>query len=101
PDIVRAQIEGGVGFGLGAAMRNKITMTNGKVDQKNFPDYEPLRMADMPNVEVHMVPSTEKPTGVGEPGVPPLAPALANAIFAATGKRIFKLPMTDSGITFA
>ncbi|MEO1720587.1 MAG: molybdopterin cofactor-binding domain-containing protein, partial [Pseudomonadota bacterium] len=101
PDIVRAQIEGGVGYGLGAAMRNKITMTDGKVDQTNFPDYEPLRMADMPKVDVHMVASSERPTGVGEPGVPPVAPALANAIYAATKKRIFTLPMVDSGVAFA
>ncbi|MEO0797727.1 MAG: xanthine dehydrogenase family protein molybdopterin-binding subunit [Pseudomonadota bacterium] len=101
PDIVAAQMEGGVGFGLGAVMRNKITMTDGRVDQNNFPDYEPLRIDDMPTVETHIVPSTAAPTGVGEPGVPPAAPALANAIFAATGRRILKLPMTDEGISFA
>ncbi|MEM7778723.1 MAG: xanthine dehydrogenase family protein molybdopterin-binding subunit, partial [Pseudomonadota bacterium] len=101
PDVVRAQMEGGVGYGLGAAMRNKITLTDGQVDQENFPDYEPLRISDMPKVEVHIVNSTEKPTGVGEPGVPPIAPALANAIFAATGKRITSQPFTDSDITFA
>ena len=101
PDIVAAQMEGGVGFGLGAVMRNKITMTDGRVDQNNFPDYEPLRIGDMPTVETHIVPSTAAPTGVGEPGLPPAAPALANAIFAATGRRILKLPMVDEGISFA
>jgi len=76
-------------------------MTEGEVDQFNFPDYEPLRITDMPAVEVHIVASTEAPTGVGEPGVPPVGPALANAVYAATGKRVSRLPMTESGITFA
>lgn len=101
PDIVKAQMEGGIGFGLGTAMRNEITFDKGEVDQTNFPDYEPLRISDMPEVEVHIVASTEAPTGVGEPGVPPVAPALANAIHAATGKRVLKLPFTKSGIEFA
>lgn len=100
PDVVKAQMEGGIGYGLGAAMRNKISFEDGEVVEENFPDYEPLRLSDMPEVEVHMVASPEKPTGVGEPGVPPIAPAVANAIFAATGKRIFTLPFTDSGIEF-
>jgi isoquinoline 1-oxidoreductase beta subunit len=93
PDIVRAQMEGGVGYGLGAALRNQITLTAGVVDQSNFDTYEPLRMSDMPAVDVHIVPSSEPPTGVGEPGVPPVAPALSNAIFAATGKRLRSLPL--------
>lgn len=100
PDVVKAQMEGGIGYGLGAAMRNKISFEDGEVVEENFPDYEPLRLSDMPEVEVHMVASPEKPTGVGEPGVPPIAPAVANAIFAATGTRIFTLPFTDSGIEF-
>lgn len=100
PDVVIAQLEGGTGFAIGAAMRNEITLTDGVVDQANFPDYEPLRIADMPKIEAHIVPSSEAPTGVGEPGVPPAAPALANAIFAATGVRIFDLPMTRAGISF-
>lgn len=100
PDVVKAQMEGGIGYGLGAAMRNKISFEGGEVVEENFPDYEPLRLSDMPEVEVHTVASPEKPTGVGEPGVPPIAPAVANAIFAATGKRIFTLPFTDSGIEF-
>ncbi len=100
PDVVKAQMEGGIGYGLGAAMRNKISFEDGEVVEENFPDYEPLRLSDMPEVEVHMVASPAKPTGVGEPGVPPIAPAVANAIFAATGKRIFTLPFTDSGVEF-
>ncbi len=101
PDVIRAQMEGGIGYGLGSVMRNQITLTEGEVDQFNFPDYEPLRITDMPAVEVHIVASAEAPTGVGEPGVPPVGPALANAVYAATGIRVSKLPMTESGITFA
>jgi len=93
PDIVRAQMEGGIGFGLGAALRDAITLTGGVVDQGNFDAYQPLRIGDMPKVEVHILASAEPPTGVGEPGVPPLAPAVANAMFKATGKRIVELPM--------
>ena len=92
PDVIRAQIEGGIGYGLGAALRNQITLTNGIVDQSNFDSYEPLRISDMPKVEVHIVPSSTPPTGIGEPGVPPIAPAVSNAIFAATGKRLRSLP---------
>lgn len=101
PDVIAAQMEGGIGYGLGAAMRNKITLTDGIVDQFNFPDYEPLRITDMPIVETHIVPSAEAPTGVGEPGLPPAAPALANAIYAATGVRVTKLPFVDHGVTFS
>jgi isoquinoline 1-oxidoreductase beta subunit len=93
PDVIRAQMEGGVGFGLGAAMRDAITLTGGAVDQANFDTYPPLRMSDMPKVEVHIVASAAPPTGVGEPGVPPTAPAVANAVFKATGKPILELPL--------
>lgn len=93
PDVVRAQMEGGTGFGLAAALHSEITLKDGRVVQSNFHDYAPLRMREMPPVEVHIVPSTEKPTGVGEPGVPPVAPAVANAIAAATGQRLRKLPL--------
>ena len=93
PEIVRAQMEGGIGYGLGAVMRNQITFFEGEVEQENFPDYEPLRITDMPRVEVHIVASNEAPTGVGEPGVPPIAPAVANAVFAATGQRLRALPL--------
>ena len=92
PDVIKAQMEGGAGYGLGAALRNAITFDKGLVEQANFDTYQPLRMSDMPKIEVHIVPSTEAPTGVGEPGVPPVAPAVSNAIFAATGKRLRSLP---------
>jgi isoquinoline 1-oxidoreductase beta subunit len=92
PDVIAAQMEGGIGFGLGAVLYGAITLKDGHVEQDNFNNYRVLRMNEMPKVEVHIVPSHEPPTGVGEPGVAPLGPALANAIFAATGKRIHLLP---------
>jgi isoquinoline 1-oxidoreductase beta subunit len=98
PDVITAQMEGGIGFGLGAALWGNITLENGRVQQSNFNDYRVLRMNEMPKVEVHIVPSTEPPTGVGEPGVAPVGPALANAIFAATGKRMHELPFSRSGL---
>ncbi|OMG71976.1 xanthine dehydrogenase family protein molybdopterin-binding subunit [Burkholderia ubonensis] len=98
PDIVAAQMEGGIGFGLGAVMHSAITLKDGQVEQRNFDGYQVLRIAEMPKVEVHIVPSAEAPTGVGEPGVAPVGPAVANAIFAATGKRHYTLPF-DSGDT--
>jgi len=102
PDVVKAQMEGGIGYGLGAIMRNAITLDeNGEVEQANFPDYEPLRMPDIGSIDVHLVTSSEAPTGVGEPGTPPSGPALANAIYAATGKRITRLPMDVNGVEFA
>jgi len=93
PDTVRAQIEGGIIFGLTAALKTEITLKDGRVEQGNFHDYQMLRIFESPEIEVHIVPSGENPTGVGEPGVPPVAPALANAIFAATGKRVRRLPI--------
>ena len=98
PDVITAQMEGGIGFALGAVLWGDISLSNGKVQQSNFNDYRVLRMNEMPKVEVHIVPSTEPPTGVGEPGVAPLGPALANAIFAATGKRMHELPFSRSGL---
>jgi isoquinoline 1-oxidoreductase subunit beta len=96
PDIITAQMEGGIGFGLGAVLWGNITLEKGRVKQSNFNDYRVLRMNEMPKVEVHIVPSAEPPTGVGEPGVAPIGPALANAIFAATGKRVHELPFSRS-----
>jgi isoquinoline 1-oxidoreductase beta subunit len=93
PDVIAAQMEGGIGFGLSAALHEQITLKGGEVEQSNFTDYAILRASEMPKVEVHIVPSGEKPTGVGEPGVPPIAPAVANAVFAATGKPVRKLPL--------
>ena len=93
PDVIRAQMEGGMGFGLAAALSSKITLQDGQVEQSNFHDYTVLRMNQMPVVEVYIVPSTEVPTGVGEPATPVIAPAVANALFAATGKRLYQLPL--------
>jgi isoquinoline 1-oxidoreductase beta subunit len=95
PDSLKAQMESSISFGLGAAMQSEITFKNGIVEQSNFHDYRVMRMADMPKVEVYIVQSTEKMGGVGEPGLPPVAPAVTNAIFAATGKRIRTLPIGD------
>ena len=96
PDTVKAQMEGGIVYGLTAALKTEITLKDGRVEQGNFNDYPMLRMFESPEIEVYIVPSTEHPTGVGEPGVPPAAPALANAIFAATGKRVRRLPIRAS-----
>lgn len=93
PDTVRAQLEGACGFGLTAALYSAITLKDGSVEQSNFHDYRMLRMHEMPAVSVHVVPSEAPPTGVGEPGVPPVAPALCNALFRLTGKRIRRLPI--------
>jgi isoquinoline 1-oxidoreductase subunit beta len=94
PDIVAAQMEGGIVYALSAALRGAITLDGGRVKQSNFHDYPVLRMSEMPRVEVHIVESTEPPHGVGEPAVPPLAPAIANALAAVTGKPVRRLPLT-------
>ena len=93
PLTVEAQLQGAIAFGLGAALFSEITLKDGRVEQSNFNDYRVLRMDEMPHVEVHLLPGGDKPTGVGEPGVPPVAPAVANALFALTGKRARKLPL--------
>ncbi|MEL7450362.1 MAG: xanthine dehydrogenase family protein molybdopterin-binding subunit [Pseudomonadota bacterium] len=95
PDVVKAQMEGGIGYGLSAALREAVTLVDGEVQESNFHAYRPLRINEMPAVEVHIVPSGENPTGVGEPGTPPVAPAVANALMAATGKMIGVLPIGD------
>jgi isoquinoline 1-oxidoreductase beta subunit len=95
PDTIVAQMESGIVFGLSAALHGEITLKNGRVEQNNFHNYPVLRINEMPQVEVHIVPSREKPGGVGEPGVPCVAPAVANAIFAATGHRIRHLPIRE------
>ena len=94
PDGVRAQVESGVALALTAALFGEITFMNGKVQQSNFHNYKLIRMNQMPRIETHIIPSYQAPTGAGEPPVPPTAPALANAIFAATGIRHRKLPIT-------
>ena len=93
PDVVKAQMQSGIGFGLSAALLGKITLTDGHVDQTNFHQYQVLRLPDMPRlIEVYIVPSTNPPSGVGEPGTPPIAPAVANAVRDATGIRLHSLP---------
>lgn len=93
PNVVRAQIEGGIAFGLSAALADEVTLTDGNVDQTNFHNYRVLRMSDMPEVEVHILPSGNAPSGVGEPGTPPVAPAVANALADATGQILTRLPL--------
>ena len=100
PDVIKAQMEGGIGYGIGHNMRDQITLSSGAVDQYNFPDYEPLRISDIGSIDVHVVESSEPPTGVGEPGTPPAAPALANAIAATGDVRVSALPMNENGINF-
>lgn len=95
PDNIKAQVEGGIGFGLGAVLHSKVTLKDGVVDQANFDGYEVLRFNEMPKVEVHILPSAAPPTGIGEPGVPPIGPAVANAVAAGTGQRVRVLPFAD------
>ncbi len=92
PDGVRQQLESAVAYGLSAALHGAITLENGQVVQSNFHDYAPLRFSEMPRIEVHIVASSEPPSGIGEPGTPPIAPAVANAVFTLTGKRLRRLP---------
>jgi len=96
PDVIRAQVEGGVAFGLGAMLNSAITLKQGEVEQSNFNDYRVLRMNEMPKVEVYIVNSLEAPSGIGEPTVPPIGPAVSNAIFAATGRRVRTLPLCST-----
>jgi len=98
PDGVQQQIEGAIVYGLSAALHGAITLENGRVMQSNFNDYAPLRFSEMPQVEVHIVESNEHPTGIGEPGTPPIAPAVANAVFALTGKRIRRMPFDQEAL---
>jgi isoquinoline 1-oxidoreductase beta subunit len=92
PDVVRAQMESGIAYGLSAAMHGAITLDRGRVEQSNFHDYPALRMREIPSAEIHIMPSALPPAGIGEPGTPPIAPAVANAIRAATGRKIRRLP---------
>ena len=98
PDTVAAQMESGIVYGLTSALFNEITFKDGRVQQKNFSDYRTLRMSEMPKVEVFILPSTAPHGGVGEPGTPPIAPAVVNAIFAATGKRVRSLPIKPADL---
>ena len=101
PDVIRAQMEGGIGFALGALYYSEIELKAGRPVQRNFDQYKSLRIYEMPAVEVFIVPSTEKPTGVGEPGVPPLAPAVANAVARAGGPAVTRLPFARAGLVSA
>jgi isoquinoline 1-oxidoreductase subunit beta len=98
PDTIAAQIEGAIAFGLSAALHSQVTFKGGRVEQSNFHDYEVLRFHEMPEVEVHIIPSGEKPGGIGEPGVSPIAAAVANAIFALTGSRVRRLPIRPEDV---
>jgi isoquinoline 1-oxidoreductase beta subunit len=96
PDVVRAQVEGGVGYGLGHALYGGVTMTEGRVDQSNFDSYRSIRIHEMPEVEVRILPSTAQPTGIGEPGLPPAGPAVANAMVALGMERPRRLPIVKA-----
>ena len=96
PDTVTAQMQGGIIFGITAALFSEITLKDGRVEQTNFDTYRTLRINEAPVIDVHLVTSTEAPGGIGEPGTSAVAPAVFNAIFAATGKRIRKLPLVPA-----
>jgi isoquinoline 1-oxidoreductase beta subunit len=93
PDTIEAQVQGAVIFGISAALHGEITLKNGRVEQSNFDDYQVVRINDAPAIEVHIVRNNEAPGGMGEPGTSAIMPAIANAIFSATGQRIRKLPV--------
>ncbi len=101
PNVVAMQMESGIGFGLSAALSGAITLKNGLVEQSNFHDYPVLRMRRMPRIETHIVPSLDKPSGVGEPATPVIAPALANALLALGGRPVRALPLAAQGLVFA
>ena len=99
PMTIRAQMQGSIVFGLGATVKSEMTVKNGRVNESNFDDYQVLRMDEVPEIDIHIIKNNEKPGGVGEPGLPPIAPAIANAVFAASGKRIRKLPIRSEDIS--
>jgi isoquinoline 1-oxidoreductase beta subunit len=99
PNIVEMQMESAIIYGLAAIATGAITLKDGRVEQSNFHDYTVLRMNQVPKIEVHIMPSTEKPTGVGEPGTPPIGPAVANALSVLTGKTYRQLPLSGAGVT--
>jgi isoquinoline 1-oxidoreductase beta subunit len=99
PDSARMQVEGAIVMGLSAMLYGQIGVADGEVVQSNFADYPVLRMREMPKIEVHFVKTADAPTGLGEPGLPPVAPAVANAIFKITGKRVRKLPLQGQSLT--
>jgi isoquinoline 1-oxidoreductase subunit beta len=97
-DTITAQMEGSAIFGMSLAYYGKITATDGAIDQSNYHDYQIIRMNEAPEINVEIIKSNDKPTGVGEPGVPVIAPAILNAIYNATGKRYYSLPLMDHGL---
>jgi isoquinoline 1-oxidoreductase beta subunit len=99
PDTIRAQMQSGIVFGLSAALYGEITIKDGRVEQTNFGDYRVLRINEAPQIEVHLVKTSEAPGGIGEPGTSCVMPALTNAIYAASGKRIRKLPVGQQART--
>ena len=101
PDTVKAQMESGIVFGISGALWGEVTLKNGRVEQSNFNNYRVLRMNETPSIEVHLVRNGETPGGIGEPGTAATAAALANAIYAATGQRLRKLPLRNPGATQA
>jgi isoquinoline 1-oxidoreductase beta subunit len=101
PSTIVAQMESGIVYGLSAALFGEITLKRGRVEQTNFDTYQMLQMGQMPKITVSIIEGAEEPGGIGEPGTPPLAPALVNAIFAATGKRLRSLPIANQGIKVA
>ena len=98
PDTVEAQVQGAVIFGITAALYGEITIAKGRVEQANFDTYQMLRINEAPAIEVHIVPSSEAPGGMGEPGTSAVVPAVANAIFAATGRRLRKMPVDANAL---
>jgi isoquinoline 1-oxidoreductase beta subunit len=98
PDTIEAQVQGAVIFGISAALYGEITLKNGRVEQSNFDNYQVVRINEAPAIEVHIVKNNEAPGGMGEPGTSAIMPAIANAIFAATGKRLRKLPIDPAGL---
>ena len=99
PLTIRAQMQGSIIFGLGATLHSEMTVRDGRVNESNYDDYPVVRFDETPKINVSIIPSTEEPGGVGEPGLPPIAPAIANAVFAATGKRLRKLPILPRHLT--
>jgi isoquinoline 1-oxidoreductase beta subunit len=101
PDTIKAQMEGGIIFGLTAALFGEITLRDGRVEQGNFDSYQVLRINEAPAIEVHMIVSNDEPGGIGEPGTATIAPAVVNAIFALTGKRLRRLPIDTAQLKSA
>jgi isoquinoline 1-oxidoreductase beta subunit len=98
PDTVEAQLQSSIIFGVGAALKHQITMVNGRVQETNYHNYQPLRMNESPKIDIVLVKSTEKPGGIGEPATAVVAPAIANAVAKLTGKRVRRLPITAEAL---